>query len=197
MTDPRRARYVALFAAESRSLLASAQRSLSTWLDGPAEKGPAEEIFRALHTIKGMSASLGFDDLTAQVHEAETVLAEVRSGEKVADRRWLSSLEEILDRIAAGAEQVIAAEHADNGDQKDDGRGRKAQVVRVDLDRLDGLLEDLGALVTARQELEWRCRVGSMRCRIESFTCDSHRSARCSSGCPRWCATWPANWART
>lgn len=154
MTDPRRARYVALFAAESRSLLASAQRSLSNWLDAPAEKGPAEEIFRALHTIKGMSASLGFDDLTAQVHEAETVLAEVRSGEKVADHRWLSSLEEILDRIAAGAEQVIAAEHADDGDRKNDGGGRKAQVVRVDLDRLDGLLEDLGALVTARQELE-------------------------------------------
>jgi len=153
MTDPRRARYVALFAAESRSLLASAQRSLSNWLDAPAEKGPAEEIFRALHTIKGMSASLGFDELTAQVHEAETVLAEVRSGEKVADHRWLGSLEEILDRIAAGAEQVIAVEHPDDLQHKDAGRG-KAQVVRVDLERLDGLLEDLGALVTARQELE-------------------------------------------
>ena len=45
MTDPRRARYVALFAAESRTLLAGARRALQGWLDAPETHGPAEELF--------------------------------------------------------------------------------------------------------------------------------------------------------
>ncbi len=153
MNDERRARYVALFAAESRSLLASGQRSLSAWQESPEDSSPAEEVFRVLHTVKGMAASLGFDALSAAVHDAETVLAEVRGGARKADRRWLARLEQILDEIAAEAEAVVAAEQGSVAETGLAGP-RRAQVVRVDVDRLDGLLEDLGALVTARQELE-------------------------------------------
>ena len=153
MTDPRRARYVALFAAESRSLLASAQRSLVEWQEKPADRAPAEEIFRVLHTIKGMAASLEFEALSTEVHDAETVLADVRGGGREADRRWLASLEGVLDAIAATAEAAVVAEQisAAPGAARSPAR---AAVVRVDVDRLDGLLDDLGALVTARQELE-------------------------------------------
>ncbi|HEX5249560.1 MAG TPA: Hpt domain-containing protein, partial [Gaiellales bacterium] len=68
MTDPRRARYVALFASEARSLLSGARRALELWIDAPGEREPAEEIFRALHTVKGMAASLEFAAATDLVH---------------------------------------------------------------------------------------------------------------------------------
>ena len=68
MADDRRARYVALFAAESRSLLAGGRRSVAAWLDAPDDLSHADEIFRVLHTVKGMAASLGFDDLVTRVH---------------------------------------------------------------------------------------------------------------------------------
>lgn len=155
MADARRAKYVALFAAESRSLLASGQRTLAAWLDHPADASHAEEIFRVLHTIKGMAASLEFESLVGAVHDAETVLSEVRSGDRTPDRRWLNALERTLDDIASRCESVIAAEEgATDISVTAQMAIPRAAVVRVDVERLDALLEDLGALVTARQELE-------------------------------------------
>jgi two-component system chemotaxis sensor kinase CheA len=155
MSDAKRAKYVALFAAEARALLAAAQRSLTGWLDQPGDTTPAEEIFRALHTIKGMSASLEFEALTAAVHEAESVLDEVRSGARVADRRWLAGLERTLDDLAGRCEAAIEAEEgAEALTVTAQMAVPRNTVVRVDVERLDALLADLGALVTARQELE-------------------------------------------
>lgn len=155
MTDPRRARYVALFAAESRSLLAGGRRTLAAWFDTPEDAGPAEELFRVLHTIKGMAASLAFETLVEAVHAAEEGLAEVRRGDRSADRPWLQALDRTLDDLALHCERAVAEEGGlvDATAAAPSGAARDT-VVRVDLDRLDALLDDLGGLVTARQELE-------------------------------------------
>jgi two-component system chemotaxis sensor kinase CheA len=176
MTDPRRARYVALFAAEARSLLANGQRSLVSWLDHPADAAPAEEIFRVLHTIKGMAATLAFDDLVAAVHAAETDLSEVRSGNRAADRRWLAALERTLDNISSGCEAAVESEEGppELGVTATFPIPRAA-VVRVDVARLDALLEDLGALVTARQELERHAAADGFSAVARSATAMSHR----------------------
>lgn len=155
MTDPRRARYVALFAAESRTLLVGARRALQEWLDAPEAHGPAEELFRALHTVKGMAASLAFDETAEMAHAIESELGEVREGTRVADRPWLRRLERSVDAVTAACEQAVAAENgpadaAEGAPAKSSG----PRYVRVDLDRLDALLGDLGGLVTARQELD-------------------------------------------
>ena len=108
MTDARRARYVALFAAEARSLLGGARRTMAAWFEAPAETTHAEELFRALHTIKGMAASLGFEAATELTHGAETALAEVRAGHLAADRGWLRDLERTLEVTTALAPDRIA-----------------------------------------------------------------------------------------
>jgi two-component system, chemotaxis family, sensor kinase CheA len=153
MTEPRRAKYVALFATEARSLLAGGRRTLEAWRDTPADAAPAEELFRVLHTIKGMAASLDFSALAERVHDVETTLGEVRAGARVADRGWLALLAQELDDIAIRCEDAILAEGGEAvlpGAQV----GPSARIVRVDLDRLDRLFEALGSLVTARQELD-------------------------------------------
>ncbi|MEO5825809.1 MAG: chemotaxis protein CheW [Gemmatimonadales bacterium] len=154
MTDPRRARYVALFVAESQSLLSGARRALADWLDAPSESGPAEELFRTLHTIKGMAGSLGFDALTELTHATETELAEVRGGERTADRAWIAQLERRLDDVAVACDAAVEAETIEPDHTSTFKVVRPPRIVRVDLDRLDALIEDLGGLVTARQELE-------------------------------------------
>ncbi len=154
MTDARRARYIALFVAESRTLLAAARRHLSTWLDAPDDNAPADEIFRALHTIKGMAASLGFDAATELAHATETELAVVQRGERGADRAWLRALEGSLDRVTVACDDAVDAEVGADGAAPTVADARAPRIVRVDLDRLDALLGDLGGLVTARQELE-------------------------------------------
>jgi two-component system chemotaxis sensor kinase CheA len=172
MSDARRARYVALFAAESRSLLAGGRRSVTAWLDEPAETSHAEEVFRVLHTVKGMAGSLGFDPLVERVHGTETVLAEVRGGGESATRPWLEALERQLDEIALEAESVIAREE---GGTVAGPAARAATVVRVDTERLDALLADLGALVTARQELERHIATDAFSPVARSAQAMSHR----------------------
>jgi two-component system, chemotaxis family, sensor kinase CheA len=155
MTEPRRARYVALFAAESRTLLTGARRALQEWLDAPESHAPSEELFRALHTVKGMAASLGFDETAELTHATETELGEVREGSRVADRPWLRRLERSVDAISAACEHAVAIETGTTGaENATTTEGSGPRYVRVDLDRLDALLGDLGGLVTARQELD-------------------------------------------
>jgi two-component system chemotaxis sensor kinase CheA len=160
MADPRRARYVALFAAESRSLLAGGRRTFALWRESTAEAAPAEELFRVLHTIKGMAASLEFDAVVSDVHAAESELATVRRGDRSADSRWLAALERRLDEIAVGCEAAVAAEERHEAELPTAAGARP--VVQVDLGRLDALLEDLGALVTARQELDRHTAVDTL-----------------------------------
>lgn len=155
MTDARRARYVALFAAEARSLLTGARHALARWQEDPSQQDSAEEIFRALHTIKGMAASLEFTAAADLAHATETTLSDLRRGEHAATVAWLRAFEVALDDIAAECERAIAAAGGE-GAANTIGAARPSRIVRVDLDRLDALLSDLGSLVTARQELERR-----------------------------------------
>lgn len=152
MTDTQRARYVALFAAEARSLLGGVRHTMAAWFDAPADGSYAEEVFRVLHTVKGMSGSLAFDAVTELTHATESELSDVRTGVRVADRTWLRQLERGLDDIASACEAAVVAEGGALASQA--GGPGAPRIVRVDLDRLDALFSDLGGLVTARQELE-------------------------------------------
>jgi two-component system chemotaxis sensor kinase CheA len=156
MTDARRARYVALFASEARSLLTGARRALAQWQDDPTQQDGAEEIFRALHTIKGMAASLDFATAADLAHVTETTLSEVRRGDQVATASWLGDFEVALDDISAACERAIADAGGVRASSDAHAARHGPRIVRVDLDRLDALLSDLGSLVTARQELERR-----------------------------------------
>ncbi len=157
MTDVRRARYVALFATEARARLAAARRALDAWRDDTAAGDDAgEEIFRALHTIKGMAASLDFEAAAALVHDTESTLSDVRRGTRKATARWLREFGRSLDAVTAACEDAVtAAGGAGAGTPAERGTpAAAARIVRVDLQRLDAMLADLGGLMVARRELE-------------------------------------------
>lgn len=54
-----------------------------------------EEVFRAMHTIKGSSAMMGYDSLTKLTHSIEDVFDEIRKGKEVSNEKW----EEIIDSV--------------------------------------------------------------------------------------------------
>ncbi len=149
MIEAQRARYVALFATEARSLLGSARQALVDWLVSPDEAAPGEALFRALHTLKGMAASLEFESLVGLVHQVEDELALLRSeaGPGVGSRAQglgpsLDDIEDLVETILAG--ESVAPTRA----------AAPSRVVRVGLNRLDALSRDLGGVVTARQQLD-------------------------------------------
>jgi two-component system chemotaxis sensor kinase CheA len=99
------ARYAALFASEARDHLAACTRLLLAWERDPA-LAPVDELFRAVHTIKGMAASMGYDAPAATAHALEHRLAGVREGGIVADAAFV---DELIDRVRVLEGEVRAA----------------------------------------------------------------------------------------
>ena len=64
---------------------------------GGLGKEAIEEIFRAMHTIKGSSAMMGYDSLTKLTHSIEDVFDEIRSGLELSSSKW----EEVIDVVLA------------------------------------------------------------------------------------------------
>ncbi|MFH7617953.1 Hpt domain-containing protein, partial [Pseudomonas syringae group genomosp. 7] len=61
--------------------------------------GYVNEIFRSAHTLKGMSATMGFDDLAQLTHKMENVLDAVRNHQIDAHTEVLDALFESVDAL--------------------------------------------------------------------------------------------------
>lgn len=61
--------------------------------DGGLRQDEIEEIFRAMHTIKGSSAMMGYDNLMNLTHSIEDVFDEIRGGRKLSQSKW----DEVID----------------------------------------------------------------------------------------------------
>ncbi len=68
------------FLVESRECLGGSEAALLALEARPDDVEAVNTVFRAFHTVKGTSAFLGLDRVTAFAHEAESLLARVREG---------------------------------------------------------------------------------------------------------------------
>ncbi len=74
------AKYAALFVSESREHLQSCNQLLLAWERDPEATAPVDGLFRAVHSLKGMAATMGFAPLAELAHRAENLLDAVRGG---------------------------------------------------------------------------------------------------------------------
>jgi len=74
-----------LFLEEGRDLLAKIESSLVALEKNPEDKELVNEIFRALHTIKGSGAMFGFLEVADFTHHAENLFDELRKGKLAID----------------------------------------------------------------------------------------------------------------
>ncbi len=72
--------YWELFFGESQEYLKEINRNLVILEKDPSDNEAVNEIFRFMHTIKGMAATMGFKDLAEFAHAIEDVFDEFRSG---------------------------------------------------------------------------------------------------------------------
>ncbi len=97
--------YAELFLTESREHVSAINHSLLELERGVGGDEPVGAIFRAVHTIKGMSATMGYSAVASLSHELETLLDRVRRGARAIDE----SLMELLFRSADVLESAIEA----------------------------------------------------------------------------------------
>lgn len=105
-------KYVALFVAESREHLQQCNAQLLAWERDLAKDEPLQEVFRNVHTLKGMAATLGFSRLANLAHAFEHVLAAVREGSVAASAELVELGFRVVDRMEQGV--ALAADGRDD-----------------------------------------------------------------------------------
>jgi two-component system chemotaxis sensor kinase CheA len=75
-------------------------------LSTPADQERMNEIFRAAHSLKGASASLGFDRIRDLTHVMESLFDQVRHGMRELEARELQPLFTAVDRLRALLDEI-------------------------------------------------------------------------------------------
>ena len=97
--------YADLFLSESRDHLTAYNHLLLEWEKDPAQREAVGGIFRAVHTIKGMAATMGYAGVAEVSHRIENLLDLLRKGEREATPALL----DLLFRSGDALEKGIAA----------------------------------------------------------------------------------------
>lgn len=100
--DP--ARYADLFRTESRDQLSAINRALLALEQGDATREPVDAIFRGVHTIKGMSATMGYTAVAEFSHELESLLERMRDGEQGVTPDLMDALFAAADALEEGVD---------------------------------------------------------------------------------------------
>jgi two-component system chemotaxis sensor kinase CheA len=107
-------KYAALFLAESRDHLAACNSSLLEWESNPAAVEPVDRLFRSIHTIKGMAATMGYTAVAQLAHGIENLLDRLRKGELGVSPatfqllfRSVDSLGRAVEAAAAGRDETM------------------------------------------------------------------------------------------
>jgi two-component system chemotaxis sensor kinase CheA len=101
--------YTELFLAEAREHLATVNRLLLHLEQEPDDVAAVDELFRAVHTLKGTSAAMEYRGVSRMAHALEHTLEGVRAGRAPVDPELVDTLlaaadalERELERQAAG-----------------------------------------------------------------------------------------------
>lgn len=103
--------YMGMFLDEAREHLQALNRCILELEANPEKHQLLDEIFRSAHTLKGMSATMGFHDIAEITHEMENILDILRKGQyqvtsAIIDLlfKCLDFLEQLVEAVASGSE---------------------------------------------------------------------------------------------
>ncbi|ABN56876.1 MULTISPECIES: chemotaxis protein CheA [Methanoculleus] len=150
--------YRKLFVEESRENHENIVNNLLALESGDDQHTAIDEIFRSAHTLKGMSASMGFDAMEHLCHSMEDVFSLIRSGRREVTASLTDllltctdAIEGMLDAIEAGEKpsdeqstslvqdlQAFAEEEEEGGEQETPDMAASAGVPPEQAEEADG-----------------------------------------------------------
>jgi len=176
-------RILSEFLADSEEGLDQLDRDLVELEKRSDAKESLDRAFRVLHTIKGTCSFLGFRRLERLAHAGESLLARVRSGETSLDAAAMPALLGVVDGVRAIVKSIATTRSEPAGDDaatlaRVEALRRPApaaaapapeapvaepaaeeaitlghETVRVDVARLDRIMNLVGELVLARNQV--------------------------------------------
>ncbi|EPY2289557.1 chemotaxis protein CheA [Clostridium sporogenes] len=110
--------YMSMFLEESMDNLQTLNDSLLQLEQEPDDIDKLNEIFRVAHTIKGMAATMGFNEMAELTHKMEDVLSNFREGDlKVTQNvvtvlfKCLDTLEQMVNNISEEVNEKVPIDH--------------------------------------------------------------------------------------
>jgi len=98
--------YLPMFLAEGREHLQELNLAVVRIEEKPDDPETVDEIFRIAHSMKGMSATMGFAGMAALTHEMEDVFELLRQRSGGLERAAIDVLFDSLDALSAAVEAI-------------------------------------------------------------------------------------------
>lgn len=98
--------YLDIFLEESKEHLGNLNQKLLDLEKNSGDMSALNEIFRAAHTLKGMSSTMGFEDLADLTHHMEDVLVDFKEGVLQVEPISTDAIFKCFDRIQTIIEQI-------------------------------------------------------------------------------------------
>jgi two-component system chemotaxis sensor kinase CheA len=98
--------YLPMFLAEGREHLQELNLAVVRIEERPDDQDTVDEIFRIAHSLKGMSATMGFAGMAALTHEMEDVFELLRQRKGGLPRAAIDVLLECLDALSAAVDSI-------------------------------------------------------------------------------------------
>jgi two-component system chemotaxis sensor kinase CheA len=121
--------YLPMFLAESREHLQELNLAIIRIEENGDDHETLDEIFRIAHSLKGMSATMGFAGMAALTHEMEDVLELIRQRRGAVERDAIDVLLACLDALEASVDQI-------------EGEGAEGLKPEPLIERLRGLIRN-------------------------------------------------------
>jgi two-component system chemotaxis sensor kinase CheA len=159
------------FIAESTELITGLNADLVELEDSPENDELLNRISRALHTIKGNSSFLDFEQITDVCHATEDLLNPVRKGEQPVSTeiidavlRAVDSLQSYLDAVRCEGETALSPESEvlekraeispePGSPQEPESLFASDPTFRLEVGRIDDLIDLAGELILQRNGL--------------------------------------------
>lgn len=98
--------YMPMFVAETREHLEQLNLAIVRLEENPKDRATVEEIFRIAHSLKGMSATMGFSRVAELTHEMEDVFELLRQRTNGLPVEAIDTVFACLDALSAAVEAI-------------------------------------------------------------------------------------------
>ena len=112
--------YLPMFLAECRENLQELNLAVVRIEEAPEDRATVDEIFRIAHSLKGMSATMGFEGMATLTHQMEDVFELLR-------QRGTGLTGEVVDVLLACLDALSGAVDCDRGRRRREPRARGAR----------------------------------------------------------------------
>jgi len=157
-------KYKDLFLSEAREYLRNMNSSILSLEKEPENRDILDSLFRHVHSLKGMSASMGYIEIQELSHRLESYMDSFRQGKKLLDENAIELLLRGVDSLSVLVEAVyspLRKETDSSARTKIPSRG-ETTTLRVRASFLDELVDSVGELLVAQSRLESMLRLLSL-----------------------------------